>query len=312
MATTLFATTYVRLTGAVLLLTGLAGVAALATGYIGFLSLDFLAWDQAHNVLHIVLGLIALYVGFAPRPVLDALTYCKVFGVVYTLLALAGFASLTLFGLGPALGLGIELGENLIHLLVGVLGLVAGFYVVEGEAAAPAAARSHGATTSAAERRRRMASLVPPTVREQPIENIEGIGPSFGKKLRAAGVTTIEQLLLADGTDVARRSGLREEQVAKWTAMGQLQAINGVGPQYSELLVRTGIRTLADVAEQTPSVLLEKITAYQESLEVRVQGGTITVDMLKDWIHQARDIVKEFPEVARVGEAPPEAPGAAA
>lgn len=130
MATTLFATTYARLTGAVLLLTGLAGIAALASGYIGFLALNFLAWDTTHNVLHVLLGAIGLYVGFAPRPVLDPLLYGKVFGAVYTLLALVGFVAPT--GLA-FLGVGLELGENLIHLLVGVLGLVAGFYVVEGE-----------------------------------------------------------------------------------------------------------------------------------------------------------------------------------
>lgn len=133
MATTLFATTYARLTGAVLLLTGIAGIASLAGGYIGVLSLDFLAWDTTHNVLHVVLGAIALYVGFAATPYLDAITYGKVFGVIYTFLALAGFASANVLGLGPILGLHLELGENLIHLLVGAAGLVAGFYVVDGD-----------------------------------------------------------------------------------------------------------------------------------------------------------------------------------
>jgi hypothetical protein len=137
MATTLFATTYARLTGAVLLLTGIVGIASLAVGYIGFLAIDFLAWDTTHNVLHVVLGAIALYVGFSPRPYLDPLTYGKVFGAIYTLLAVGGFLAPSLFGLGPALGLGLELGENLIHLLVGILGLVAGFYVVEPEEAPP-------------------------------------------------------------------------------------------------------------------------------------------------------------------------------
>lgn len=130
MTTTLFATTYARVTGAVLLLTGLVGIVSLATGYIGFLALDFLAWDTTHNVLHVLLGAIALYVGFAPKAVVDPLTYGKAFGIVYTLLAVLGFIAPASLGF---LGLGLETGENLIHLLVGVLGLVAGFYVVEAE-----------------------------------------------------------------------------------------------------------------------------------------------------------------------------------
>lgn len=131
MATTLFATTYARLTGVLLLLTGVFGIASLAAGYIGVISLDFLAWDQPHNVIHLALGGLALYVGFAPKPYLDPITYGKVFGVVYIGLAAAGTAFPAL--LAP-IGMHIELGEDLIHLLVGALGLVAGFYVVEGAA----------------------------------------------------------------------------------------------------------------------------------------------------------------------------------
>lgn len=137
MATTLFATMYARGTGALLALAGLAGIASLAAGYVGFLSLDFLAWDTTHNVVHLALGAAALYVGFAPRPLADPLQYGKAAGALYTALAVAGFASPTVFGLGAALGgLHLETGENLLHLLVGVLGLVAGFYVIEGEEAA--------------------------------------------------------------------------------------------------------------------------------------------------------------------------------
>jgi hypothetical protein len=139
MATTLFATTYARWFGALTFLVGLLGIGALATGYIGFLSLDFLAWDTPHNALHLALGAVGLYVGFAPRPRLDALTYGKVFGVLYVLLGVLGLASGTLFGLGPALGLHVELGENLLHLLLGALGVLAGFYVVHREEPAPAA-----------------------------------------------------------------------------------------------------------------------------------------------------------------------------
>ena len=143
MATTLFATTYARLTGIVLLLTGIVGIASLQSGFIGLIAPDFLLWDQAHNALHIVLGLIALYVGFAPRPALSPILYGKAFGVIYVLLAGIGFASPTVLGVGTTMGLHLETGENLLHLLVGAVGLLAGFYVIEGDVpttpAAPAA-----------------------------------------------------------------------------------------------------------------------------------------------------------------------------
>jgi hypothetical protein len=147
LATTLFATTYARVSGALLILVGVQGILALALGYIGFLSLDFLAWDQTHNVLHIVLGAVALYVGFSAKPAIDPILYGKAFGALYVVLAVLGFASPTLFGLGAAMGLHLELAENLLHLVLGGLGLVAGFYVLDVE---PEGAWS-GATATRAE-----------------------------------------------------------------------------------------------------------------------------------------------------------------
>lgn len=47
--------------------------------------------------------------------------------MLYTLLAVLGSFAPTLL---VPLGLGFETGETLIHLLVGVLGLVAGVYIV--------------------------------------------------------------------------------------------------------------------------------------------------------------------------------------
>ncbi|HEV8361469.1 MAG TPA: DUF4383 domain-containing protein [Candidatus Thermoplasmatota archaeon] len=129
MSTTRFATSYARTSGILVLLLGIVGIVSLATGYIGLIARDFLLWDQTHNVLHVVLGLVGVYVGFARNPALSPILYGKVFGVVYVLLALIGFVSATALA---SLSVGLELGENLVHLLLGVLGLLAGFYVVEG------------------------------------------------------------------------------------------------------------------------------------------------------------------------------------
>ncbi len=53
------------------------------------------------------------------------------------------------------------------------------------------------------------------------IERIEGIGPVYGQKLRAAGIAWVRELL-ARGTDaegrkqIAAQTGLKEELVLKW------------------------------------------------------------------------------------------------
>lgn len=141
--TTPFATLQAQMTGIGLLLIGVLGVVALAVGVVGFLSEEFLLFDQTHNVIHLLLGGIAAYVGFSEQlglgaPYLDPIAYGKIFGFVYMGLGVLGFATGgELLGIADAIGLHLELGENLIHVAVGAMALVAGFYVADPDADAP-------------------------------------------------------------------------------------------------------------------------------------------------------------------------------
>ncbi len=73
------------------------------------------------------------------------------------------------------------------------------------------------------------------------IEDIEGIGPVLGEKLRTAGVKDTDTLLSNTKTPsqrkaLAEKSGLTEKQVLKFANMADLYRINGVGSEYAELL----------------------------------------------------------------------------
>jgi predicted flap endonuclease-1-like 5' DNA nuclease len=124
--------------------------------------------------------------------------------------------------------------------------------------------------------------------RQQPIEATEGIGPAFGRKLRGAGVTTLGELLQREPGELAEASGIEPKLVRKWHAQGTLQAVNGIGPQFSELLVRAGIGSLEALAAQQPAALARRLNDYEARLGVRVQGRTITPEMTGDWVRQAR------------------------
>jgi Domain of unknown function (DUF4383) len=117
---------------------GAAGAVLLLVGVIGFLtpSLAGLEFHPAHNVIHLAsgaLGLLAFSVNGGSR----ARLFAQVFGVIYTLVAIAGFLGLHDLG-GIHLGLGTP--YNLIHLLVGLGGLAAGFTGAEAPAAKAAKA----------------------------------------------------------------------------------------------------------------------------------------------------------------------------
>jgi hypothetical protein len=123
MASTL-ARTYVVLSGAILVLVGV----------VGFFRREMfnLTFPAAHNIFHLGSGLIALGAGLG-RSVDGPRWFGLIFGAIYTLVAIAGFAGMR--DLGP-IQLELNTHFNFIHLGVGLLSLVAGFL-----GARPAAAK---------------------------------------------------------------------------------------------------------------------------------------------------------------------------
>ena len=109
------ARTYVALSGAILFVVG-------AVGFFRH-EMFHLTFPPAHNVFHLVSGAIALWAGLGKRADGPRL-FGLVFGAVYTVVAIAGFAGLR--DLGP-FQLGLNTHYNFIHLGVGLLSLAAGF-----------------------------------------------------------------------------------------------------------------------------------------------------------------------------------------
>lgn len=113
---------YAKITGIAVAAVALLGIILNAINNPNLLGAEFLAFDWTHNILHVVLAAVGLYLGFAGTDALCTL-YARVFGVVYLLLGITGF-----FWTGlSATVLHLELGENLIHIVIGAWGCAAGF-----------------------------------------------------------------------------------------------------------------------------------------------------------------------------------------
>ena len=102
------------------------------------------------------------------------------------------------------------------------------------------------------------------------VEEVEGIGPSYGKKLRAMGISTTEQLLNqcfnTDGcVTVAEHVGIEDFVVRKWASMSDLMRLNGVEGQFSELMVYAGIDSVQDLGDQSAGALHSKLSASNEA-----------------------------------------------
>jgi hypothetical protein len=106
------------------------GVVFLLVGLIGFASPNLLNahLSPVHNVVHIVSGAIALYLGFAGT-LAAAKTFSLVFGVVYLALGILGMALGTgddrMWMVGP---LHFGQADHGIHVLLGVIFLAGGLF----------------------------------------------------------------------------------------------------------------------------------------------------------------------------------------
>lgn len=123
------------------------------------------------------------------------------------------------------------------------------------------------------------------------IEEIEGIGPAYGEKLRAAGVSTTDALLAAGKTKKQRKAlaettGIDEGRILSWVNMVDLFRISGVGAQYAELLEAAGVDTVPELAQRKA----ENLTAKMEEVnaEKHLVRRTPALKNVEAWVKQAK------------------------
>ena len=123
------------------------------------------------------------------------------------------------------------------------------------------------------------------------IEQIEGIGPAFGKKLAAADITTTDHLLAHCATAkgrqaVAAKTGLGEPQLLKWANMADLMRIRGIGPEYAELLEAAGVDTVKELRTRKA----ENLTAKMEEVNAqkKLTRNTPASSIVDGWVTEAK------------------------
>jgi predicted flap endonuclease-1-like 5' DNA nuclease len=127
----------------------------------------------------------------------------------------------------------------------------------------------------------------------QHIETIEGIGPIYGRQLRAAGIKVVENLLEVGSTrvgrrDLAQRVSAAPTTIRKWVRRADFFRVKGVGTQYSSLLESAGVHTVRDLSRRNPGNLYETLRATNR--EKHLVKRTPPYKMVKDWIQSAKDL----------------------
>ena len=96
------------------------------------------------------------------------------------------------------------------------------------------------------------------------IIDIEGIGDVYAQKLIAAGINKVSELLEKCAAPKGRKAlaeetGISEKLILKWTNHADLFRINGVGPQFAELLEAAGVDTVKEFRHRVAENLQPKL-----------------------------------------------------
>ena len=125
------------------------------------------------------------------------------------------------------------------------------------------------------------------------IEEIEGVGPTYGAKLVAAGVANTTGLLArgakpAGRKELAEATGISEKLILEWCNLADLMRVKGIGKQFAELLEASGVDTIKELRNRKAGNLAAKM---KEVNAVKKLSRTAPAEsVVERWIAQAKEL----------------------
>jgi predicted flap endonuclease-1-like 5' DNA nuclease len=126
------------------------------------------------------------------------------------------------------------------------------------------------------------------------IEEIEGIGPAYGAKLRQAGINSVDQLLKKGCDRIGRdelsdTTGLDASLILTWVNMADLFRVKGIGGEYAEFLKKSGVDTVKELRNRNPDNLLAKMTEVNSAGQQLVRALP-SLKMVESWVAMAKEL----------------------
>ncbi len=125
------------------------------------------------------------------------------------------------------------------------------------------------------------------------IIDIEGVGEAYAEKLTAAGINKVSELLDMCAApkgrkELAEKTGISEKLILRWTNHADLFRINGVGPQFAELLEAAGVDTVKEFRHRVAENLQPKLEEL--NAERKICGRVPTATEIQKMVDQAKEL----------------------
>ncbi|UCH05034.1 MAG: hypothetical protein JSW05_02425 [Candidatus Thorarchaeota archaeon] len=122
-------------------------------------------------------------------------------------------------------------------------------------------------------------------VHDIPVEVVDGIGKSFGKKLRAAEISALDELAAADAALIAKVCSIKKKEAKAWIADAKA------------IVEGAGVTSILELAMSDPEELLQKVeNALEEGLFEVPKGHDFTMWAARHWIAAANEHIMLTPE----------------
>ncbi len=131
------------------------------------------------------------------------------------------------------------------------------------------------------------------------IDTIEGIGPAYAKKLRAAGVRSCEAILKRGATrkgrkELADATGFAAGTILEWVNRSDLMRVKGVGSEYSDLLEAAGVDTVKELRNRSPKNLTAKMIEVNDATIKKTKKSIVrrvpAQSMVERWVAHAKKL----------------------
>ncbi|MDB5102071.1 MAG: putative cytosolic protein [Cyanobacteria bacterium RYN_339] len=133
-------------------------------------------------------------------------------------------------------------------------------------------------------------------LRAYPVEDMMGIGPVYGAKLRKAGVKDTGDLLESTSNRYRRHkladdTGIPYANVLKIAQKVALMKVDGVGVRQSNLLQAVGVDSVTELARRDADNLAERV-AQANAFKPHFVDGTPSLATVTKWIAQAKKVAQ--------------------